>query len=215
MAINLKKGEKLNLAKVAPGLRKVRACCGWDANAFTTGAKFDLDLSAFPSDDAGVCHEEDVIFYNTVTRIDENGQVMQDPDHRRRDLRPCNKNMSIYHTGDNRTGDGEGDDEQIFVDLENVPANIAKIAFTVTIDEAEERGQNFGQVSNAYIRLVNDETGEEILRFDLNEDFSIETAVVFAELYRKDGEWRFNAVGSGFQDGLAGICNYYNLATEG
>jgi tellurium resistance protein TerD len=123
--------------------------------------------------------------------------------------------MSIYHTGDNRTGDGEGDDEQIFVDLENVPANIAKIAFTVTIDEAEERGQNFGQVSNAYIRLVNDETGEEILRFDLNEDFSIETAVVFAELYRKDGEWRFNAVGSGFQDGLAGICNYYNLATEG
>ena len=113
--------------------------------------------------------------------------------------------------GDNRTGDGEGDDEQIEVNLADIPANIEKIAFTATIYDAETRRQNFGQVSNAYIRLVNVETNEEIIRYDLGEDFSIETAVVVGEIYRHNGEWKFNAIGSGLQGGLAALCGHYGI----
>ena len=116
--------------------------------------------------------------------------------------------------GDNLTGAGDGDDEQIKIDLSKIPANITKIEFTVTIYEAEERRQNFGQVSNAFVRIVNEATGQEILRYDLGEDFSIETAVVFGELYKNGNEWKFNAIGSGYQGGLAALCNSYGIAVE-
>ncbi|HIT72972.1 MAG TPA: TerD family protein, partial [Candidatus Fimicola cottocaccae] len=117
----------------------------------------------------------------------------------------------VVHMGDNRTGEGEGDDEQIKIDLDKVPSNVSKIAFTVTIYEAEERRQNFGQVSNAFIRIVDEVTNEELIRYDLGEDFSIETAIVVGELYRHNGEWKFNAIGSGFQGGLAALCNHYGI----
>jgi tellurium resistance protein TerD len=118
---------------------------------------------------------------------------------------------SVKHMGDNLTGSGEGDDEQILVDLTKVPSNIQKIAFTVTIYESDKRNQNFGQVSNAFIRLVDETTGAEVIRYDLGEDFSIETAVVVGELYRNNGEWKFNAIGSGFQGGLAALCGHYGI----
>ena len=118
---------------------------------------------------------------------------------------------SVNHMGDNLTGEGDGDDEQIQIDLSKVPANIEKIAFTVTIYDAETRHQNFGQVSNAFIRLVDEATNAELIRYDLGEDFSIETAVVVGELYRNNGEWKFNAIGSGFQGGLAALCGYYGI----
>jgi tellurium resistance protein TerD len=113
--------------------------------------------------------------------------------------------------GDNRTGGGDGDDEQIMVDLSKVPANIERIAFTCTIYEADKRGQNFGQVSNSFIRIVDQDSGEEIVRYDLGEDFSIETAIVVGELYRHNGEWKFNAIGSGFQGGLAALCAHFGI----
>ncbi len=144
----------------------------------------------FLLDAHGKCTKEtDFIFYNNLQS-------------------PCG---SVLHTGDNRTGEGEGDDEQLIVDLTKVPADVQKIAFTVTIYDAESRNQNFGQVANAFVRLVNEETNEEILRFDLGEDFSIETAVVFCELYRHNGQWKFNAVGSGFQGGLGALVRAYGL----
>ena len=116
--------------------------------------------------------------------------------------------------GDNKTGDGEGDDEQIHIELSKVPANLEKIAFTVTIYEADQRHQNFGQVSNAYIRIIDEATNTELVRFDLGEDFSIETAVVVGELYKNNGEWKFNAIGSGFQGGLAALCGHYGIQAE-
>ncbi|MEA4825742.1 MAG: TerD family protein, partial [Clostridium sp.] len=118
---------------------------------------------------------------------------------------------SVTHTGDNRTGEGEGDDEQIIIDFSKVPENISKVAITVTIYDAPQRGQNFGQVLNAFVRITDKETGEEVLRYDLSEDFSIETALVFCELYRHNGEWKFSAIGSGFQGGLAALCKNYGL----
>ena len=118
---------------------------------------------------------------------------------------------SLKHMGDNLTGAGEGDDEQIFVDLTKIPSNVSKVAFTVTIYEAEERGQNFGQVSNSFIRIVDESTGREVIHYDLGEDFSIETAVVVGELYKHNGEWKFNAIGSGFQGGLAALCGHYGI----
>jgi len=118
----------------------------------------------------------------------------------------------VKHCGDNLTGKGDGDDEQILVDLSKVPANVAKIAFVVTIYQADERKQNFGQVSNAFIRVVDNATNQELIRYDLGEDFSIETAVVVGELYRHNGEWKFNAVGSGFSGGLEALCQNYGVA---
>ena len=118
---------------------------------------------------------------------------------------------SVKHMGDNLTGEGDGDDEQILIDLSKVPSNVEKIAFTVTIYDADQRRQNFGQVSNAYIRIVDDATNTELIRYDLGEDFSIETAVVVGELYRHNGEWKFNAIGSGFQGGLAALCAHYGI----
>ena len=188
MAINLTKGQKVYLTKGNPGLKKLMVGLGWDVNAFDSGADFDLDAAAFMLGDNGKCPtEKEFIFYGNLTHPSE----------------------SLKHMGDNLTGEGEGDDEQIFVDLSKIPANVSKVAFTVTIYEAESRGQNFGQVSNSFIRIVDESTGKELIHYDLGEDFSIETAVVVGELYKHNGEWKFNAIGSGFQGGLAALCGHY------
>ena len=190
MAISLKKGEKVNLTKDNPGLSKIVLGLGWDINQYDTGGSFDLDSSAFLLGDNGkITNENDFIFYGNLTH----------------------KSGALKHMGDNLTGEGEGDDEQIKVDLSAVPENISKIVFTATIYEAEERRQNFGQISNAFIRVYDETTGNEILRYDLGEDFSIETAVVFGELYKNNKEWKFNAIGSGFQGGLAALCANFGV----
>ena len=193
MPINLSKGQKVDLTKKNPGLKKIMAGLGWDVNAFDSGSDFDLDAAAFMLGANGKCPtEKEFIFYGNLKHASE----------------------SVIHMGDNLTGEGEGDDEQIMIDLSKIPANITKIAFTVTIYDAEARRQNFGQVSNAFVRIFNEVTGEEILRYDLGEDFSIETAVVFGELYKNGDEWKFNAIGSGYQGGLAALCNSYGVDVE-
>lgn len=193
MPINLSKGQKISLSKEAPGLTHIMVGLGWDINRYDGNADFDLDASAFLTGANGKCTcSGDFVFYNNLEH----------------------PSGAVKHMGDNRTGDGEGDDEQIFVDLSKIPANIEGIAVTVTIFDAEKRRQNFGQVSNAYCRMVNDDTGEEIIRYDLGEDFSIETAMVVGELYRHNDEWKFNAIGSGFSGGLAALCQNYGLDAE-
>lgn len=190
MAINLSKGQKVDLTKGNPGLKSIMVGLGWDVNAFDSGADFDLDAAAFMLGANGKCPtDQEFIFYGNLEH----------------------NTGAVKHMGDNLTGDGDGDDEQIFVDLTKIPANVEKIAFTVTIYDAEGRRQNFGQVSNAFIRIVDDSTGTELIRYDLGEDFSIETAVVVGELYRHNGEWKFNAIGSGFQGGLAALCGHYGI----
>ena len=189
MAISLNKGGKLSLNKEAPDLKKVLVGLGWDARA-TDGADFDLDASAFLLDANGkVRSEADFIFYNQLKST-------------------CG---SVQHTGDNRTGAGEGDDEALMVDLSRVPAEVQKVAFTVTIHEADARRQNFGQVQNAYIRLVNAETNTEVARYDLAEDASTETAMIFGELYRHNDEWKFKAIGQGYAGGLAAVARDYGV----
>lgn len=193
MPINLSKGQKVSLTKGNPGLKNIMVGLGWDVNAFDTGADFDLDASVFLCGANGKCPtEKEFIFYGNLKHPSE----------------------SVEHMGDNLTGGGEGDDEQILIDLTKVPANIEKIAFTVTIYEADARRQNFGQVSNAFIRIVDQSNGQELIRYDLGEDFSIETAVVVGELYKHNGEWKFNAIGSGFQGGLAALCGHYGIDAE-
>lgn len=190
MGINLSKGQRIDLTKTNPGLKKGIIGLGWDTNKYSGGYDFDLDASAFlVGADGKVKNENDFIFYNNL----QGG------------------NGSIVHTGDNRTGEGEGDDEQIIIEFDKVPSHIDKIAITVTIHDAPQRAQNFGQVSNAFVRLVDEDTNEEILRYDLAEEFSIETAVVFCELYRSGSDWKFNAIGSGFQGGLHALCTNYGL----
>ena len=189
MAISLSKGQKVDLTKGKPSLKKLMVGLGWDVNAFD-GADFDLDASAFMVGANGKCPtEQEFIFYSNLKH----------------------PSGAVESMGDNRTGGGDGDDEQIMVDLSKVPANIERIAFTCTIYDADVRGQNFGQVSNAFIRIVDEETGEEIIRYDLGEDFSIETAIVVGEIYKHNGEWKFNAIGSGFQGGLAALCGHYGI----
>ena len=193
MPINLSKGQKISLSKEAPGLKKIMVGLGWDTNKYDGGQDFDLDASAFLAGANGKCmSDQDFVFYGNLEH----------------------PSGSVKHMGDNRTGDGEGDDEQIFIDLSAIPANIEKVAFTVTIYDADKRRQNFGQVCNAYCRIVNDETGEEIIRYDLGEDFSIETAMVVGEIYRHNNEWKFNAIGSGFSGGLAALCAQYGIDAE-
>lgn len=193
MPINLQKGQKVSLTKGNPGLSRVVVGVGWDVNQFDTGGAFDLDGAAFLVTENGkVSKGEDFVFYGNLTH----------------------PSGSVQHMGDNLTGEGEGDDEQIKVNLSAVPANIAKIVFTVTIYDAETRRQNFGQVSNAFIRIYNEDTGEEMLRYDLGEDFSIETAAVFGELYKNGNEWKFNAIGSGYQGGLAALCASFGVDVE-
>lgn len=190
MPINLTKGQKVDLTKGNPGLTKIMVGLGWDINAYDSGAAFDLDASAFLLGDDGKCPtEKEFIFYGNLTHASE----------------------AVQHMGDNLTGEGEGDDEQILVDLGKIPADISKVAFTVTIYDSDARGQNFGQVSNSFIRIVDESNGQELIRYDLGEDFSIETAVVVGELYRHNGEWKFNAIGSGFQGGLAALCGHYGI----
>ena len=190
MAISLKKGQKVDLTKGNPSLKKITVGLGWDVNRYDGQADFDLDASAFLLGANGrVPSDEDFVFYGNMSH----------------------KSGSVLHGGDNRTGAGEGDDEQIAVDLSLVPANIERIAITVTIYEANERRQNFGQVSNAFVRIVDEATGSEVVRYDLEEDFSIETALVVGELYRHNGEWKFNAIGSGFQGGLEALCRNYGV----
>ena len=190
MAISLQKGQKVDLTKGNPSLTKIMVGLGWDVNAFDSGADFDLDAAAFMLGENGKCPtEKEFIFYGNLEH----------------------HTGCVKHMGDNLTGSGEGDDEQIFVDMSQVPANVSRIAFTVTIYDSDVRRQNFGQVSNAFIRIVDDTTGNEIIRYDLGEDFSIDTAVVVGELYRHNGEWKFNAIGSGFQGGLAALCGHYGI----
>ena len=192
MPISLSKGQKVDLTKGNPGLKKIMVGLGWDVNAFDTGDDFDLDAAAFMLGADGRCSsDKEFIFYGNKQHA----------------------SGSVTHQGDNLTGAGEGDDEQIMVDLTKVPENIERIAFTVTIYDAETRRQNFGQVSNAFIRLVDESTGQEMIRYDLGEDFSIETAVVVGELYKNNGEWKFNAIGSGYQGGLTALCEHYGVQT--
>lgn len=190
MPINLSKGQKVDLTKGNPGLQNIRVGLGWDVNSFDSGADFDLDAAAFMVGENGKCPtEQEFIFYGNLSH----------------------SSGSVKHLGDNLTGEGEGDDEQIEIDLAKIPENISKVAFTVTIYDSDTRNQNFGQVSNAFIRIVDESSNEEIIRYDLGEDFSIETAVVVGELYRHNGEWKFNAIGSGFQGGLAALCGHYGI----
>lgn len=189
--INLSKGQKIDLTKTNPGLKNVLVGLGWDTNRYSGGDDFDLDASAFIVDSNGKAfNEKSFIFYNNLQS--EEG--------------------SVIHTGDNRTGDGDGDDEQLLVKLPLVPNAVQKVVFTVTIHDADQRKQNFGQVSNAFIRIVNEDTNEEIMRYDLGEDFSIETALVVGEIYRHNNEWKFNAIGSGFQGGLASLITEFGLS---
>ena len=189
MALSLEKGGNLSLTKTDPSLQRMVIGLGWDERA-TDGSEFDLDASAFLLGASGkVRSEKDFIFYNQMVSAEG----------------------SVTHTGDNRTGEGDGDDEQIKVDLSKMADDVDKIAITVTIHDAEARKQNFGQVMNAFIRIVNEDTGSEVVRFDLTEDYSVETAMVFGELYRNAGEWKFRAVGQGYAGGLAAMCGQYGV----
>ncbi len=189
MALTLQKGGNLSLSKTDPSLTKILVGLGWDPRV-TDGAAFDLDASAFLLNaDGKVRGEQDFIFYNQL----------RSPEG------------AVEHAGDSRDGLGDGDDEAIKVDLTKVPADVDKIAFVVTIHEAEARRQSFGQVGKAFIRIVNSVSGVEVVRFDLAEDASTETAMVFGELYRHNGEWKFRAVGQGYAGGLKTMCNQFGM----
>ena len=191
MAISLKKGQKVDLTKTNPGLKEILIGLGWDTNKYDGGFDFDLDSSVFLlGADSKVTDGGDFIFFNNLKH----------------------SSGSVEHLGDNLTGAGDGDDEEIKIDLSKVPDNIEKIAFTVTIYDADARKQNFGQVENAFIRVFDELNGKELIRYDLDEDFSIETAVIVGELYRNKGEWKFNAVGSGFEGGLAALGNHFGIS---
>lgn len=189
MAINLQKGQNISLNKEAPGMTQIHAGLGWDTQQFA-GADFDLDVMLFLlGEDEKIVSDQHFVFYNNL----------ESPDG------------AVVHTGDNLTGEGEGDDEVVNVDLTKIDAKVNKIVFTVNIHEADKRKQNFGMVKNAFIRLVDQKNGEEIIRYDLSEDFSIETSLLVAELYRRNGEWKFKATGMGTKDGLVGICRMYGI----
>lgn len=189
MAVTLSKGQNVSLSKTDPLLKHILIGLGWDARS-SDGQDFDLDASVFmTADNSKVPSDDYFVFYNQLKS-------------------PCG---SVQHTGDNLTGDGDGDDESVIVELEKVPANIKSLFVTVTIHDAETRRQNFGQVSNAFVRLVNHETGQEVLRFDLSEDYSTETAMVFGEVYRHNGDWKFRAIGQGYAGGLLALCNQYGV----
>lgn len=189
MAISLQKGGNVNLSREAPSMQKMLIGLGWNARA-TDGIDFDLDASAFLLTETGkVRSDADFIFYNQAQSADG----------------------SVKHSGDNRTGEGDGDDESIIVDLSKIPSDVTKIAVCVTIHEGEARRQNFGQVSNAYVRCVDEGPNQEVARFDLSEDYSIETAMIFGEIYRHSGEWMFKAVGQGFAGGLGPLAKNFGV----
>lgn len=189
MAVQVNKGQKVDITKTNPRLKKVVVGLGWDAG----GMPIDLDASAFLLHASGkVQNDSDFIFYN----------------------HPNGAGGSVVHSGDCKDGINAGDHEQVTIDLYNVPSSIEKIAFTITIHEAAQRRQSFGQITHSYVRIFNEENGEELLRYDLGRDFSMETAIVAAELYRYQGEWKFNAIGSGFQGGLAALCRHFGLEVD-
>lgn len=189
MAVSLSKGGNISLSSQDPSLKRILVGLGWDTRA-TAGEGFDLDASAFLLAQSGkVRGDEDFIFYNQLR----------------------SKCGLVEHTGDNRDGRGDGDDEAIKIDLARLPQDVVRIAITVTIHDAGHRRQSFGQVSNAFIRIVNDDSQVEVVRFDLSEDFSIETAVIFGEIYRHGNEWKFKAIGQGFANGLTGLCSHFGV----
>ncbi|HEY2420886.1 MAG TPA: TerD family protein [Neobacillus sp.] len=191
MGVTLSKGQKVDLTKSHPGLQNVVVGLGWNIN--NTGSNFDLDASAFLLGQTGKVQTDlDFVFYNN----------------------PKGGNGSIIYSGDNRVGSGVRDDEQIRIDLNKVPAHIHRIAFTITIHDAQVKRQNFGQVSDSYVRIFKEGTNEEIIRFNLGRDFTVETAIVAAELYRHNGEWKFNAIASGFQGGLASLCRNFGVTVD-
>lgn len=190
MAVSLKKGGNVSLSRESPSLKKIHIGLGWDARA-TDGADFDLDASAFLlGENQKVSSDDDFIFYNQR-------------------FSTCN---SVEHLGDNKTGSGDGDDEVVTIDLEKVPSKVKRIAICVTIHDADERKQNFGQVSNAYMRVVNIDTDKEIAKFDLSEDYSTETAMIFGEIYKNNDEWKFKAIGQGYAGGLESLCGQYGVS---
>lgn len=190
MAVSLAKGQRVSLDKIAPGLTEIFVGLGWDVKAVDTGVDFDLDASVFLlGSNERLISDKHFIFYNNLISPDAA--------------------KSVEHTGDNLTGAGDGDDEVVKVNLKQAPSEIEKIIIAVTIHDAQERKQNFGQVQNAFVRVVNLQTEQEIVRYDLVEDYSIETALIMAELYRKDGGWRLNAVGAGYQGGLQALLDRY------
>lgn len=192
MAVNLSKGQRVSLDK---SVTMARIGLGWDINRYDGGQDFDLDACVFLLGANGkVIKDEDFVFYNNLSA----------------------RNGAVVHTGDNRTGEGDGDDEAIIIDFSKVPQEVEKIAVTVTIFDGAQKNQNFGQVSNSYVRVVkidnpDDRGGEEVLRFDLVEEFSIETALVVCEIYRYNGDWKFNAVAAGYQGGLEALCRAYGV----
>lgn len=190
MAISLTKGGNVNLSKEAPNLTNIAVGLGWNPRA-TDGQAFDLDAIAFLVNESGkVRADTDFIFFNNLKSADG----------------------SVEHTGDNRTGEGDGDDEVIKVDLTKVPADVSKVVFCAVIYDGQTRNQNFGQVANAYIRVVNTQGDAEVARYDLSEDSSTETAMIFGELYKNNGEWKFRAVGQGFAGGLGPLAASYGVA---
>ena len=201
MSISLKKGQKVSLTKDNPNLVRIIVALGWDTNEYDGGYEFDLDASLFLLNnknkirkykDGHGMWQDDIVFYNRLIGGDK----------------------SVIHSGDNLTGAGEGDDEVITVDLTKIPTDVDKISFTVTIHDAKERNQNFGQVSNAYIRVIDESNNKELLKYDLTEEYSVETAMVVGELYRYNTEWKFTAVGSGYQGGLEALCRSYGVDVE-
>lgn len=190
MAISLSKGEKVSLTKDNPGLNLISVGLGWDTQKFDGQSDFDLDASVFMVGEDGKTKDTDFIYYRNKSQ------------------------QGIEHKGDNRTGEGDGDDEVIEVKLKELAPHIRRLSFVVSIDKARERDQSFGQVSNAYIKIRNGETGEELLNFDLGEDFSTQTGVIAGEIYLHNTEWKFQAVGQGFDSGLEGLCNHYGLEVE-
>ncbi len=192
MAVSLTKGGNVSLSKASPGLKKILVGLGWDARS-TDGDDFDLDASIFMLAENGkVRSDDDFIFYGQLS----------------------SRCGSVEHTGDNRTGDGDGDDEQLKVFLDKIPTGVQRLTITVTIHDAVLRKQNFGQVSDAFIRIVNMENDVEIARFDLSEDYSTETAMVFGEIYSHNGEWKFKAVGQGYTGGLKTMCSQFGIVVN-
>lgn len=189
MALTLSKGGNLSLSKTDPTLKKILVGLGWDERV-TSGDSFDLDASVFLLNSSEkVRSDKDFIFYNQLSSIEG----------------------SVQHMGDNRSGAGDGDDESIKINLDLVPADVVKMVVAVTIHDAQAKGQNFGQIQNAFIRVVNEETGVEVVRYDLAEDYSTETAMVFGEIYRNNNEWKFRAIGQGYAGGLSAMCQRYGI----
>jgi len=190
MAVSLTKGGRVDLTKGNPGLDEIEVGLGWDVNKYDGAQDFDLDASVFLQGSAKkVLKDTDFVFYGN----------------------PSHESGAVVHSGDNRTGEGDGPDETVTVTLSKVPAEIEYIAFTITIHDAALRSQNFGQVSNAFIKVTNKATGEELISYDLGEEFSVQTAVVAGQLYRHSGEWKFQAVGEGYADGLSGLCRDFGV----